>query len=336
MSRPPCIALIATGGTIAGAAPSAAQTSDYEIGGVDATALLAGLPHIADVARVEADQWRHLDSKDMTPQHWLLLAERVRAALARPDIDGVVVTHGTDTLEETATALDLLLPRGKPVVLTCAMRPATALSADGPMNLYDAIRCAAHPAADGRGVMVCVDERILPARGLRKIDSHRLAAFTSAIADLGATRPSIHFFAAPPAITPEVLELSADTVLPRVELLYCAAGTSPELITAVAAAGTTGLVAVLPGNGSVPATWHDPLARAVADGMIVIRASRCGQGAVFPAAIDEQLGTLPAGVLSPGAARAALMVLAAQPQTLAREPSGRKRTLERFLEFCGV
>lgn len=309
MSQLPCIALLATGGTIAGAAASATQTSGYAIGGVDARALLNAVPQVAEVARVLPEQLLNIDSKDMTPAHWLQIAARVRRLLAQPDVDGVVITHGTDTLEETATALDLLLPVGKPVVMTCAMRPSTALSADGPMNLYDAVRCAASTDAAGRGVMLCFGERILPALGLRKLDAHRLAAFDTTAADLGTTRPAIRFFAPAPARQFDALDLPESLgKLPRVDIVYCAAGTPPDLIPAAMAAGAQGIVAVLPGNGSVPDAWIDALAAAVAKGLVVVRASRCGQGAVFDAGVDARIGCLPAGLLSPGAVRAAVML----------------------------
>lgn len=309
MSRLPTIALLATGGTIAGAAASATQTSGYAIGGVDASALLDAVPQAGEVARVMPEQLLNIDSKDMTPALWLQIAARVRQLLAQPDVDGIVITHGTDTLEETATALDLLLPPGKPVVMTCAMRPSTALSADGPMNLYDAVRCAADSKAAGRGVMLCFGERILPALGLRKLDAHRLTAFDTTAGDLGTTRPAIRFFAPAPARQFDTLQLpEALGDLPRVDIVYCAAGTPPDLIQAAMAAGAQGIVAVLPGNGSVPDAWIDSLAAAVAKGLVVVRASRCGQGAVFDAGLDARIGCVPAGLLSPGAARAAVML----------------------------
>jgi L-asparaginase len=319
MNRQARIALVATGGTIAGAAASATQTSGYAIGGVDARALLDAVPQIAEVAEVMPEQLLNIDSKDMTPQHWLQLTARIRTLLAQPDIDGVVVTHGTDTLEETATALDLLLPAGKPVVMTCAMRPSTALSADGPMNLYDAVRCAASKDATGRGVMLCFGERILPALGLRKLDSHRLGAFDTATTDLGTTRPAIRFFAPAPARQLQTLQLPERLdELPRVDIVYCAAGTSPDMIAAAIAAGAKGIVAVLPGNGSVPDVWIDALAAAVAEDLVVVRASRCGQGAVFDAEVDARIGCGPAGVLSPGAARVAVMLALAMAHADAR------------------
>ncbi len=310
---PPRIALIATGGTIAGAAASAAHTTDYQVGGVGAEQLVAAVPQLGEVAELEVMQLFNIDSKDLQPTQWLQLAQVTRALLARPDIKGVVITHGTDTLEETATALALLFPArasatGKPVVLTCAMRPSTALSADGPMNLFDAVRCAASPDAAMRGVMLCFGERILPALGLRKLDSHKLAAFDSSTADLGATRPDIRFHAAPKASN-SVLDLPTDdTSLPRVDVLYCAAGTPSDLLNAALDRGAQGIVLALPGNGSVPDNWFDALTAAVMRNTIIIRASRCGQGMVFPSAVDAQIGSLAAGILSPAAARVAAML----------------------------
>lgn len=310
----PRIALIATGGTIAGAAASATQTSDYAVGGVTASQLLASVPQLASVADIEAVQPFNIDSKNMHPRQWLELATQAQTMLARPDIDGLVITHGTDTLEETATALSLLLTPGKPVVMTCAMRPSSALSADGPMNLYDAVRCAANPDAARRGVMLCFGERILPALGLRKIDSHRLNAFETATADLGTTRPQVVFHA--PAQVSEGITLSANLhrqpelarELARVDILHVAAGCTPDLFQAALHSGARGIVLALPGNGSVPDHWCDALQHACRQGVMVVRASRCGSGTVSGSELDARLGTLPAGILSAPAARCALML----------------------------
>ncbi|QTQ36335.1 L-asparaginase II [Aromatoleum petrolei] len=267
------------------------------------------MPPLADVAQIRAEQLFSLDSKDMQPAHWLALGRRVRALLDDPAIDGIVITHGTDTLEETAAFLDLTLAAAKPVVLTAAMRPATALSADGPMNLYNAACVAAHPDSRGRGVLVSFGDAILPARGVRKRETHRLDAFGSASAGaIGQTDP-LRYFAPPPAGARLCLQLPPDLAdLPRVDVLYVGAGTPPALVDVMIADGARGLVLALPGNGSLPEAWEAPLAAAGARGIPVIRASRAGTGPVGHKALDDRLGTRAAGELPASQARVALML----------------------------
>ncbi|NMG31405.1 asparaginase [Aromatoleum evansii] len=305
----PTLALVATGGTIAGAAASATDTTGYTAGALGADALLAAVPPLADVAQIRAEQLFSLDSKDMRPAHWLTLGRRVRALLDGPAIDGIVITHGTDTLEETAAFLDLTLAAAKPVVLTAAMRPATALSADGPMNLYNAACVAAHPDSRGRGVLVSFGDAIYPARGVRKCETHRVDAFAGTNAGaIGQTDP-LRYFTPPPAGGGARVELPPDLAeLPRVDVLYVGAGTPPALVDVMIADGARGLVLALPGNGSLPDAWEAPLAAAVARGIAVIRASRAGMGPVGRKPLDDRLGTRAAGELPASQARVALML----------------------------
>ncbi|NMG43181.1 asparaginase [Aromatoleum toluvorans] len=312
----PTLALIATGGTIAGAAASATDTSGYTAGALGADALLAAVPQLADVAQMRAEQPFSLDSKDMGPAHWLTLGRRAQALLDDASIDGIVVTHGTDTLEETAAFLQLTLAGAKPVVLTAAMRPATALSADGPMNLYAATCVAAHPDSAGRGTLVSFGDAIFPALGVRKGATHRLDAFAGATAGAIGRNDPVRYFVPPPATPGPLVTLAADLAeLPRVDVLYVGAGTPPELIDLLRANGARGLVLALPGNGSLPAAWEAPVARAVATGIPVVRASRVGLGAVNRKALDDQLGTLPAGELPASQARVALTLALAAGTT---------------------
>lgn len=305
----PTLALIATGGTIAGAAASATDTTGYTAGALGAEALLAAVPQLADIADIRAEQLFSLDSKDMGPAHWLVLGRRVRVLLDDPAIDGIVVTHGTDTLEETAAFLQLTLPAGKPVVLTAAMRPATALSADGPMNLYGAFCVAAHPASAGRGVLVSFGDAIFPALGVRKCHTHRIDAFAGGRAGAIGRNDPVRYFAPPSAPCDAAFELPAGLAeLLRVEVLYVGAGTPPELLDLLAAQGIQGIVLALPGNGSLPAAWEEPVARIVAGGIPVVRASRAGLGAVSRKTLDTELGTLAADELPASQARVALML----------------------------
>lgn len=304
----PEIRLIATGGTIAGSAASATAVSGYAVGGVGADTLLAAVPQIGSLARVHAEQPFNIDSKDMTPAHWLKLLARARAALADPTIDALVITHGTDTMEETATWLDLMLVSEKPIVMTGAMRPATALSADGPMNLYDAVRTAVCPDSAGRGVLVCFGEHIYRGLGVRKRHTGHLDAFEGIGGAIGCTRPDIAYFMAPAGRRLPAPRLNLDAALPRVDVLYAAAGNPPDLLHASVANGARGIVLALPGSGGTADAWLDDIAAILKLGIPVLRASRCGEGDVSRGALDERIGTRPAGRLSPASARVALTI----------------------------
>jgi len=308
VSRRPTVVLLATGGTIAGAAASATDTTAYTAGALPADTLLAAVPALAEVAHVRPEQLFNLDSRDMGPAHWLAMAQRVRSVLDEPRVAGVVITHGTDTLEESACFLDATLASQKPVVLTGAMRPATALSADGPMNLYNAVCVAAHPDSAARGVLVSVGASIFAAAGVRKAQLGKLEAFEAGAGGwVGQTGP-VRFFAPPPARLAALPLPDSPAHLPRVDVLYVGAGSPPEALAQAVASGARGVVLALPGNGSVPAAWREAVARAVAGGVPVVRASRTGAGAVTPAADDGALGTLAAGERAPSAVRVVMML----------------------------
>lgn len=289
----PRIHLIATGGTIAGTARDTADTQHYTIGSLSADVLVAGVPRLKDLAEISVDQLYNLDSKDMTPAHWLGLARAAEAAVGRPDVDGVVITHGTDTMEESAFFLDLVLTPGKPVVFTGAMRPATAISADGPMNLFDAVAVAASPQARELGVTVVMHHRIHAARDVTKAQPRGMDAFTSGEAGVLGWVPPLEINRRP-LRRPVSVELAALDELPRVDLLLVAAGSSPDLVAACIGAGARGLVLALPGNASLPAAWEEAAAAALAAGLTVIRCARTGSGASrTPAAGQLPLPTSP-------------------------------------------
>lgn len=309
----PHLILIATGGTIAGAAASSATTTGYRAGALDVSELLAALPPLAELASIECERLFALDSKDMGPPHWLALARAVEAARSRPDCDGVVITHGTDTLEESAFFLDLVLAPGKPVVLTAAMRPATALSADGPMNLLQACTVASDPAARGRGVLVVAADRIHAARWLAKADTHSLLALDApGRCALGHALPVRFelppFPATAPALPLQALDGRDD--LPAVEVFYVGAGSAPALLAQAPALGLAGAVLAFPGNGSVPDAWLAAIRAAHAAGLALVRASRVARGGVSPLPAEHPLAdTLRcAGPLDAAKARVALML----------------------------
>src|SRR5258706_6972919 len=181
----PNIVVVGTGGTIAGQAKSAASTASYSVAVVKVDELVSAIPELAKVANVRSEQVAQIGSKSMTDAIMLKTARRVNELLQQPDVDGVVVTHGTDTLEETSYLLHLTVKSTKPVVFAAAMRPGTALSADGPLNLYNAVVLAGSKEAVGKGVLVCMDDNIFTARDIAKTNTFQNGPFRSPYGPLG-------------------------------------------------------------------------------------------------------------------------------------------------------
>jgi L-asparaginase len=274
-NRGECIVILGTGGTIAGTASSVGDHTGYRSGQLDVASLLACVPTLAG-QRLEAEQVAQLDSKDMDFVTWQRLAGRCAAHLARPEVGGVVVTHGTDTLEETAWFLQRVLAPVKPLVLTAAMRPATALSADGPQNLMDAVTVARGEGA--RGVVTVLSGRVWGAADVRKVHGYRVEAFDGGDAGPLALVEEGSLRVLRPWPEGEALGLGRVALDPAqwpwVEIVVSAAGARGAAVDALVAAGVQGLVVAGTGN----ATVHDDLAaalrRAVQRGVAVRRASR--------------------------------------------------------------
>ena len=308
----PRIAVLATGGTIAGEAGDASKTSGYKAGVLGVDKLLGAVPSLSQVARIHAEQVASIDSKDMTPALWATLCTRVNALLAQDDIDGIVITHGTDTLEETAYLLHLTVKSEKPVVLTAAMRPATALSADGPLNLLNAVTVAASRASWKQGVLVAFNNQIHCARDVTKTSTYAVDAFRSPEGGaLGWVQDGqVEFQRA--VVRPHTLrspfQIIAD--LPVVEIVTSYAGASRAAIDAFVAAGVKGLVIAGTGNGSLHSALQQAVAEAVRQGVAVVRSSRVGAGHVMRngAAPDDALGSITADALNPYKARVLLML----------------------------
>ncbi len=318
----PRIAVLATGGTIAGSAPDAANTAGYQAGVIGVAQLLAAVPGLDAVAQIHAEQVASVDSKDMSFALWTTLAQRVNALLADDDIDGVVITHGTDTLEETAYLLHLAVKSAKPVILTAAMRPASALSADGPLNLLNAVTVAASGEAAGQGVLVAFNNRMHCARDVAKISTYAVDAFQSPeIGALGWVQDGRVDFQRR-ALRPHTLDTPFAVVddaaqWPQVDIVTSYAGVSRIAVDALVSAGVRGIVVAGTGNGSIHATLQQALADAAAQGVAVVRASRVGSGHVMHngAAKDDALGFVSAGTLSPYKARVLLMLALAAGNT---------------------
>lgn len=301
----PLIVILGTGGTIAGTAQSAADGVGYTAAQLRVEDLLAAVPTLAG-RRLEAQQVAQLDSKDMDIATWQALAAAVQAQLDRPDVGGIVITHGTDTLEETAYLLHRVLAPAKPVVLTAAMRPATALVPDGPQNLADAVQVATTPGASG--VVVAFAGRVHDAVQVRKTHSYRVDAFEStdgalvARVEEGAVRVLGRWPAGEALGLARIATPAADW--PRVDIVLNHAGADGRIVRALLAAGVDGLVAAGTGNGTLAQALDAALHEAQAAGVRVIRSTRCDAGPVM-----ELPGLLPsAGALSPVKARIALML----------------------------
>jgi L-asparaginase len=282
------VVILGTGGTIAGTAGSAAEAVGYRAAQLGVERLVAAVPALAGAA-LECEQVAQLNSKDMTHAVWQRLAQRCAHHLARDDVAGVVVTHGTDTLEETAYFLHRVLAPAKPLVLTAAMRPATSMQADGPQNLLDAVTVARGGAALGwRGVMAVLNGTVHAAVDVRKVHGWRLDAFASGDAGpVGAVvAGTVRRWRDVPACAPAGLDAVArDTAQwPRVEVVTSHAGASGRVVDALVADGVDGLVVAATGFGDVHAEVQAALDRARARGVAVAVATRCAYGPVIDAA----------------------------------------------------
>ena len=303
----PKICILTTGGTIAGAAARSDALTGYRAGALGADELLAAVPEIADVCAIESEEVAAIDSKDMTEAVWLRLAARIEAALAA-GAAGVVVTHGTDTLEETAYFLHLIVKSEKPVVLTGAMHPATALSADGPLNLLDAVRLAASPEAHGQGALVVLNGEIHSARDIQKVHTTAVQAFASPdVGTLGRMEDGTPHFRRR-VLTRHTRESEFDlagvTSLPYVPILYGHAGADARLARAAIESGAAGIVHAGTGNGSIHEALLATLAAAAGKGIGVVRTSRTGAGAVlFAESAYADAGFIDADTLPPAKAR---------------------------------
>lgn len=276
----PHLLLVATGGTIAGCAASAQENLGYR-SELSAAELVAAVPALAGVA-LRSVQLAQLDSKDMSHAVWQALVNMLAAELAREDVTGVVITHGTDTLEETAYFLQRVLAPAKPVVMTAAMRPATSLQADGPQNLLDAVRVAQTPGA--RGVLVAIGGQVHAGDELRKIDGYRLQAFDSApagplaLVEEGRVLPLRPWPQGQPLGAALCTRPLADW--PRVAWLTSHAGFDAALVDAAVAAGFHGLVLAGTGNGTLHADLEAAAARATQAGVVLRLSTRCASGRV--------------------------------------------------------
>ena len=305
------IVILGTGGTIAGVANDAANNIDYTAAQVGISQLVGAIAGLNN--QVETEQVAQIDSKDMSFEVWTALANRVQYHLAQHDVQGVVITHGTDTLEETAYFLQAVLNPSKPVVLTCAMRPASALAPDGPQNILDAVAVARHEGA--QGVVVVCAGNIHSALDVQKVHTYQLNAFGSGDAGLIGfieentlkllkNWPIAQQIRAQ-AATESIAVLNDIKSWPKVEIVVNYAGASGATVDALVALGVQGLVVAGTGNGTVHQALDAALRRAQARGVQILRSTRCTQGRVLPR-VDDPFAALDG--LSPVKTRIALML----------------------------
>jgi L-asparaginase len=306
--RKPSVVILATGGTIAGAGATGTQSA-YKSGAVGIDTMVAAVPGIGDLATIKGEQIANVGSQDMSFAILLSVAKRINELAKSADVDGFVITHGTDTLEESAFFLNLTVKTDKPVVMVGSMRPSTAVSADGPLNLYNAVGVAADRAARGRGVLVVMNDWIHAAHSLTKTSTTAVQTFMSPLRGLVgvAAYGKNDFYSTPPwkHTTQSEFDITQVSAIPRVDILFAAIDMPPDLIDASAASDARGIVIAGVGNGNMNKAGIDAAARAVKKGVVVVRSSRVATGLVGRNVEinDDELGFIASDELNPQKAR---------------------------------
>ena len=310
----PNVMILATGGTIAGTGATSTTTVGYTAAKVGVDALIAAVPELKKVANVKGEQVFQIASENMNNDYWLKLAKRVNTLLAQSDVDGIVITHGTDTIEETAYFLDLVVKSKKPVVIVGAMRPSTAISADGPINLYNAVLLAGSKEAIGKGVLVTLNDQINAGREVTKTNTSTLDTFkTPELGFLGYIQGSKPFFYRQ-STRKHTVDSQFDVAnldkLPQVDIVYGYANMNPIALNAFVAAGAQGIIHAGVGDGSLNNTVVPSLTEARKKGVVIVRASRVGQGIVARngEADDDKLDFVVSDTLNAQKARILLML----------------------------
>jgi L-asparaginase len=310
----PKVMILATGGTIAGAQSSAGDPG-YKAGSFSVDDLVKAVPKLKDLADISAEQVANIGSQTMNHAVWLKLAHRINEVL-KGDMDGVVVTHGTDTMEETAYFLSLVVKNDKPIVLVGSMRPATAIGADGPANLYNAVALAANPEARGRGPLVILNDEIHYAREVQKTNSTQMDTFKSPNRGRAGVMNTGHayFFYRNPAKHTTQSDFSVEGAgqkdLPRVEIVYSYANLGRDMIDFLVSKDVKGIVLAGVGDGNSTDEAIAALSEAAKKGVAVVRATRTGSGLVVRnvEVDDDKLGFIASMELNPQKARVLLML----------------------------
>jgi len=318
----PSIVILATGGTIAGAAATGTQ-SGYTSGAVTIDAMLAAVPGIDKLATVKGEQISNVGSQDMSFDILLRLAKRINELASKSEVDGIVITHGTDTMEESAFFLNLTAKTDKPVVLVGSMRPSTAVSADGPLNLYNAIAVASDPQAKGRGVLVVMNDEIHAAHSLTKMSTTAVETFMSPRRGLvGTTNYGKQDYYNAPVwkhTKQSEFDVSEVTALPRVDVVFACVDMPADLIGASVEKGAKGIVIAGVGNGNMNKASVDAAAQAAKNGIVVVRSSRVPTGLVGRNVEldDDKLGFVASNELNPQKARILLSLALLEQRSLA-------------------
>jgi L-asparaginase len=325
------VRVLATGGTIAGAQASATDYG-YKSGAYDVNTLISAVPNLDKLAAISGEQVANIGSQDMNDEVWLKLAKRLNEVLKSPDTDAVVITHGTDTLEETSYFLSLVTKSTKPVVMVGSMRPATATSADGPANIYNGVAAAIDPGYDGRGVLVSLNDEIHFARNVVKTDTTSLQTFASlnrGPAGLVNTG-KVFWFQKMNTKQGPASEFSVEGVdkLPRVDIVYAHANMSADLIDAAVKNGAQGLVVAGVGDGNMTTPALDALTKVAKNGVVVVRSTRLPMGIVLRnnEVNDDEKGFVASGELNPPKSRVLLQLAL----TRTKDP---KRIQQYFYEY---
>jgi L-asparaginase len=316
----PNIVILATGGTIAGAAATGTQ-SGYTSGAVTIDAMIAAVPGIRDLANLKGEQISNVGSQDMSFEILLNAARRINELAKSSDVDGFVITHGTDTMEDSAFFLNLTVKTDKPVVMVGSMRPSTAVSADGPLNLYEAVAVAADPRAWGRGVLVVINDWIQAAHSLTKTSTTSVQTFMSPQRGLvGISSYGRNDYYTTPEwkhTTQSEFDISNVTQLPRVDIIFASLDMSPDLIDASVADGAKGIVIAGVGNGNMNKASVSAAQNAVKKGVVVVRSSRVPTGTVGRNVEinDDELGFVASDELNPQKSRILLSLALLKPRT---------------------
>jgi L-asparaginase len=307
------VTVLATGGTIAGAqAPDGGY--GYKSGSFDIKDLISAVPNLDKLAIISGEQVVNIGSQDMNDDVWLKLAKRLGEVVKSPGTDAVIITHGTDTMEETGYFLDLVTRTDKPIVMVGSMRPATAISADGPSNLYNGVATAISPGAKGRGVVVVLNDQIDYARNVVKTNTSEVQTFHSVnrgpagVSNTGV----VTWFAPLDKKHGMTSDFSVDglTKLPRVDIIYAHAGMNPDLIDAAVKLGAKGLVIAGVGDGNMTGPALERVTAAAKAGVVVVRSSRLASGIVYRnnEVDDDKLGLVASDELNPAKSRVLLML----------------------------
>jgi L-asparaginase len=313
----PLVWVLSTGGTIAGRGTSATDLSNYKSGALLGSDLVNAVPEIMDVANVKVEQIANVNSSDITLDHWLTLARRINKIFADDQhVAGVVVTHGTNTLEETAYFLNLTVRDRRPIVMVGSMRPATAISADGPLNLLNAVRTAVSPDAVGKGTLIVMNDEINGARDVTKTNTLRVETFRApelgVLGYVDEDRVSFYRMSTRRHTINSEFDLSSVKELPPVEIAYSYVEPSSAVLQALVKGGARGIVFAGTGAGSLSsferAALKEVLAVPPAARPVLVRASRVGNGRVIARGEYDAVGILPADTLNPQKARILLML----------------------------